>query len=135
MPLEFEIVKHVTLPLLKISEDGTPVHVRFEGVIFKAEKIEGSRAAKTAEDGSKIEKAPPELAHVTNLQNGEPAQIICNAVLAAELRKTYKDDAYVGKMFQIRRLKMATGKNYATFEILEIRLKEKPQPVAGKKSA
>lgn len=137
-PMQYEVVKHVTLPLLKIPEDGSPVYISVDEAIIQAEKIETTRRARTVDPGEapKVEKAPPELMRVTNLETRQPMQMIANAVLASQLRKTYPSDGYVGKMFQIRRFKIATGKLYATFEILEVRPKqqaETPKLVAGKK--
>lgn len=137
-PMQFEIVKHVTLPLLKIPEDGSPVYVQIDEAIFQAEKLETTRRVRATEPGEapKVEKAPPELMRVTNLENKQPMQMIANAVLASQLRKTYPSDGYVGKMFQIRRFKIATGKLYATFEILEVRPKQQAETtklVAAKK--
>lgn len=122
--IQFEVVKHVTLPLLKNPEDGTPIFVTFTGPIFKAKEVAGGRAPKKNADGSPAAAmAPPELAQVTDLARNAPAQIIVNSVMGSELRETYPNDAYVGKSFQIKKFKPTGGKRYALFEILEIRVK------------
>jgi len=115
-PLDFDVVKHVTVPVLKVPDDGTPVYFKSNGAIYKAKPL-------TAKESTEPAKQPPELMEVTELQSGEIKTIIINTVLGTELRDKYPNDGYVNKQFRIRKYKMQGGKAYATFEITEIRLK------------
>lgn len=125
--LGFEIVKHVTRPLLKL-DIGKAVYVTFEGKIYTAtetaptrKRNDASQDGNTQGGGRKMQ--PPELADVLDLVNGKrPSQIIVNAVLSSELQKKYPEDAYVGKSFRIVKNQIQ-GKSYATFEIAEVRVK------------
>lgn len=112
---KFKVTKHVTVPLLKVPDNGEPVYVKITGTIHKAAAIEGGR-----KDSEGKVQEPPELAQVINLETGEVMQIIFNAVLKKEIEREYPDGAYVNKSFQIRKFKMQTGKRYATFQITEI---------------
>lgn len=116
----FEIVKHVTLPLLKFGND--PIFVRFDDAIFKAEEMTAGRETKNEDGTTKVRMAPPELANVTDLVRNIPCQIIVNTVLGSELRKKYPSESYVGKSFRLSKAQLQ-GKRYATFEIAEVRVK------------
>src|ERR1035441_6792939 len=123
--LEFEVVKNVTVPLLKISDDGQPIYVKILSAIFKARDITG-RAPRAVKDG---EPAPmrmeaPELVFVVNLKTGEEQQIIVNSVLGSNLREAYPNDSYVAKCCEIKKHKVAGGKRYATFSIREVAVKK-----------
>lgn len=111
---DFKVKKHVTLPLLKIVDE-TPVYIRIESAIEKAKELAATRTRSDA-----APKQPPELIHVVNLETGEHAQIIANAVLASTFRDEYPENGYIGKSFQVIRHKMREGKNYATFSVTEI---------------
>lgn len=125
--MQFEIIKHVTLPLMKLGAEAS--FLKFIGKIFQAENTGKPREGA---DGNKM--APPELAHVQDLVRNIPAQVIINSVLGSELRKAYPEDAYVGKTFRIAKTGVpGQGKRYATYEILEVKLKESPD--AGKGAA
>src|SRR5205814_1164771 len=83
--LQFEIVKHVTLPLMKLSVE--PSFVRFDGPIYMAEQTAPTRTRGKADDKpveentSSRKMAAPELAEVFDLVHQRPAQIIINTVL------------------------------------------------------
>ena len=125
--MQYEIVKHVTLPLMKLGAE--PAFVKFIGPIFQAEN--SGKQRESTEPAAKNPMPPPELAHVEDLVRKIPAQIIINAVLGSEIRKSYPQDGYVGKCFRIAKTQLS-GKRYATFEILEVRLKEQAPEDAGK---
>jgi hypothetical protein len=122
--LAFEIVKHVTLPLLKFEAD--PVFVQFLEPIIQAEATGKGRAGA---DGTEMK--PPEIAKVQDLVRKIPCQIIVNAVLGAELRKAYPGDTYVGKSFRLAKNNIS-GKRYKTFEILEVKMKQTDTAAKGK---
>jgi hypothetical protein len=115
--LQFETVKHVTLPTLKMELDQA-VYVRFEAAIYQAKALTRGRAGT---DGQQM--APPELAHVTELTRNRECTIIVNSVLGTELRETYPNDGYVGKSFKLVKSKLES-RRYATFDITEVRLKK-----------
>jgi hypothetical protein len=121
--LDFKVVKHVTLPLLKLGDDQT-VFVRIEEPIFKAKDIKSKAEPKPGEEPKAVKQAP-ELMQVTNLKDGVRCQMIANTVLATELRETYPGDKYVGKSFRIGRNKIEGSKQYATFSIAEIEVTAK----------
>lgn len=142
----FEVAKHVTLPLLKIEPE-KPIFVKFEGTIHRAKPQAGSRsdaaesktdvdAPDAAPEGGKGrgKKAPPELAHVIDMSTGEHAQIIIGTVLGSELRSEYPADAYVGKIFKIVQHKIQ-GRDYATYDILELKPKAAPAPTGGEQQS
>ena len=128
--LAFEIVQHVTRPVMQLSAD--PSFIRVDGPIYEADKQTVSRRKKNPDGtpaavNSKF-AGPPELLPVTDLIRNRPAVVVVNEVLGSELRRTYPDDTYVGKSFRIIK-NMLQGKGYATFEIAEVRLKGAPAPV------
>jgi hypothetical protein len=135
--MQFEIVKHVTLPLIKILEDGTPMYLRFESEIRVADQLVATRARQTKDPTTgKVEEKgapmpPPDIADVTDMQTGQLGQIIVNAVLKSNLEKVYPKNEYVSKCFQLKKIK--TSKRYFTFEILEIRLKGQAASTPAKK--
>lgn len=125
--LQYEVVKHVTLPLLKFESD--PVFVTFLAAIVTAEATGKGRAGA---DGTEMKA--PEIAQVQDLIRKIPCQIIVNTVLGLELRKAYPNDSYVGKSFRLAKNNIS-GKRYKTFEILEVKMKDATPAVAtgGKK--
>jgi hypothetical protein len=137
--LQFEVVRHVTLPLFKMEDENFKYYFRFEKGIEQGRELAASKRQRKVSEGSdqKEPLPPPDLAEVTNLRTGELGQIIVNAVLKSNLEDTYPDAGYVGKSFQIQRLKsIARGsRTIKMFEILEIKLKqlETPAPTSTKK--
>lgn len=133
---KFKIKKHVTVPLLKISDSGVPAYVKFTGEIFRAKvneseqkKYEGALASWEKSDKKEPSPQapnPPELAHVINLETGEVAQIIISAILGSELRDGYPNGGYVGKGFEIKKSKPTGSKRYAMFQIAEVELEDEP---------
>lgn len=127
---KFVIKKHVTLPLLKLNDSGVPIYAFFTGAIFKAKVNEVEQkayvknlAAWEASDKSEAaptQPNPPELAHVIDMESGEVAQIIVNAILKTELIDTYPNGTYVGKGFEIKKFKPTGGKRYAMIQIAEV---------------
>ncbi len=110
---QFEVVKNITLPLFKITEQ--PGYYRFDDAIHIGKEIAANRAA---------QKEPPHLARVTNMETGEQGEIILGAVLLKELTENYPNDAYVSKVFLIQKVgvKEGTGgKRYNTYKLAEVR--------------
>jgi len=111
--ISFRVAKHVTLPLIKLEEE-TPVYVKITAPMFLGKEVKGT--------GDKAKMEPATLAHVVNLETGEPAQIIVNAVVVANLNECYPGDTYVNKSFQLIKHAKRDGKRYHDFSILEIEL-------------
>lgn len=120
-PLKFKVKSHVTVPLLKVPDNGTPVYVTFDGAIEKAKDNDSmrQRKQKMAEAGQPVNE-PPHIARVINLETGEHMQIIVNSVLKTEIEDKYPENGYIGVSFEIKKYKMTGGKRYATFQIAEI---------------
>ena len=106
--------KLLTRPVLKWEVD-KPKYLKIEAAMHIGKDIK-SRNAK--EDDKK--KEPATIVDVTDLQTGEPAQIIVNAVLKSVLTDEYPNDAYVGKCFSITKQARQQGKQYDPFKIEEI---------------
>ena len=104
----FRMVKAVTRPVLKFG--ASPEYVRIESAMYKGEKL-----AKAKYD------SVPTLMEVVNLRTGEAALIVVAKVLEQELNGAYPDQSYVGKDFQIRKIK-TDDKNYALWSVAEIML-------------
>lgn len=108
--------KLLTRPILKFVKD-VPVYIRFEGKIYLGREMQ-------QKEGDK-KKEPAHLADVVNLETGELAQIIVNAVPMSVLKENYPNDSYVGKCFAITRQGRKEGKAYDPFNVEEI---EDPLP-------
>jgi hypothetical protein len=106
-----KVLKNITLPLIKLTED-IPEYVKITGEMFVGKELKGT--------GEKATMEPATLCHVTNLQTGEEAQLIVNAVVKGNLEEHYPGAAYVGKGFAITKHAKRTGKRYNDFSLQEI---------------
>lgn len=113
--------KLLTRPVLKLPEDVSR-YIKVEAPMFIGKTIK----EKQKEGTDKKQKEPATILNVINLEDGEQAQIVCNAVLKSVLSEEYPNDAYVGKCFSITKQGRAPGKDYNPFHIEEI---EDPNPV------
>ena len=138
---DFEVVKSVTRPVLKI--EGQPVFFTVQDIIKEGKALEGTRARANA-DGNVM--APPQLMDVLDLATNQDSVVVVNTVLKSELEEKYPrlaDDTpgYLGKSFRvIKHAPAGGGKRYATFEITEIRPKAKaaepaPEPTPAAETA
>jgi len=107
--LQFEVVKNVTLPLLKPQLD-VPVYIKVLDPIYLGKKVEQ-------------DKEPATIANIVNLETGEHCQILVPAVLAGIFEDEYPDNAYVNKCFKLTKHPKASGKRYHLFTVLEITVK------------
>ena len=127
--IAFEVVSHVTLPLLKIEDDKTYA-VTIETPFKKGEAAPARKVKQTNPETGEIEEVmtkpqePPVLCQVTNLFTGERAQMIAGAVFHSEITKQYPEDKYVGKSFQFT-VQKASGKRYKVPMISEVKLTKK----------
>lgn len=125
--LKFKIARHVTVPLLKVPDNGTPVYVKITGEIFTAKETgegrnRGSATPAVPGQEPKAKVQPPKLAHVVNLETGQVQQIIVGAILESELNDTYPNASYLNKSFEIKKHAPTGGKRYAMYAITEIEL-------------
>jgi hypothetical protein len=111
MTVKFNVVKNVTLPLLKMVDE-KEIYVRIETEVFAGKEV----VKKKGEE----QLAPAELMRVINWETGEEMEIIVNSVLKGTLEEEYVDGSYVGKSFAITRHAKKQGKRYHTFTIKEI---------------
>jgi hypothetical protein len=118
-----KVVKNVTLPLLKMLDNGTPYYVKFISEIYPGKD---NKTGKVAEGDA--QQKVPDLIQVVNLETGEEQELIVSAVLKAELEEQYPELAYKGKMFRLQKFAKADGKKYATFQIAEIDIDETAAP-------
>jgi hypothetical protein len=107
------IVKHVTMPTLKLMPD-VPVYVKITEAIFEG-KTQPPKDGETA-------KKPPMIFNVINLETGEVCQMVAGTVVQREIQDNYPKDAYVEKCFMIvKGKKKGSGdRGYFTYEIAEI---------------
>jgi len=107
------IVKHVTMPTLKLMPD-VPVYVKITEKIFEGK----TQPAKKGE----TEKKAPWIFNVINLETGEVCQMVAGTVVQREIQDNYPKDAYVDKCFMIiKGKKKGSGdRGYFTYEIAEI---------------
>lgn len=133
--LQFEVVRHVTLPFFIIPE-GTPAYIRFETAITPDESSFSERVRKTKGSESQS-KEPMDIATITNLQSNERMRLVAHQVLKNTLTETYPDNGYKDKCFKLVKTerKGGRGSKYFAFDITEIKLKTTaPAPAAtGKK--
>ena len=116
-PAKFEpvVIKHVTMPTLKLMPD-VAVYVKITEKIFEGK----TQPAKKGE----AEKKAPWIFNVINLETGEVCQMVAGTVVHREIIDNYPKDAYVGKGFMIiKGKKKGSGdRGYFTYEIAEIEL-------------
>jgi hypothetical protein len=105
----FEAVKAVTRPVLSFGAQ--PEFIRIESLMRDGEVMEKSKY-----------KSVPKLLDVINLRTGEPMLLICATVFILEMEKSYPKGDYVGKDFQVRKIK-TPEKDYSLWAITEIKLK------------
>jgi len=123
-----KVVKHVTLPTLKLVPD-VPVYITILDAMFEGKAKE--LTAEEKKDGKKPDQ-PPTIMNVleftvndegTALETtGEPSQIVVGTVLEKELKENYEKDSYVGKTFMVEKgKKKGTGqRGYFVYTIQEI---------------
>jgi len=106
---QFTVVKAVTRPVLKFAV--APEYILIESAMRQGEAMEKSKI-----------KELPILMDVVDLKTGEAMLMICPTVFRQELTKGYPDNSYVGKTFQVRKIK-TEDKNYSLWGVTEIALK------------
>src|SRR5215469_10751905 len=128
--MQFEIVKHITLPFFIIPND-TPVYIKFSTAIAKdtssfSERV--TRRRKAADDTTTAPKKDEamDIANIVNLQTGEEMRLVAHQVLSSTLNEAYPENGYVNKLFKIVKSEKKGGRGgkYFAFDIAEIRLKQ-----------
>jgi hypothetical protein len=118
-----KVVKNVTLPLLKMKDDGTSYYVKIITEIYAGKD---NKTGKQAE-GDATQKVP-DLIQVIDLETGEEKELIVFAVLKAELEEQYPEGSYKGRCFRLQKFAKADGKKYSTAQIAEIELTSEEEP-------
>lgn len=118
----FKIKTWVTRSVLK-QEHGVPFYINIERPIYLSTMDPENSEYKDAAGNGVV----PEIIDVVNLETGELQVVIANTVLASELRRSYPDDSYVGKLFGVQTLKPGRGnhgadKRYAMYKIIELEM-------------
>jgi hypothetical protein len=103
--------KLLTRPVLKYVVD-KPIYVKIEKEMHIGKEMKAAAGEK--------KKDPATLCDVIDLTNGEPAQLILNAVVKSVLTEEYPDAKYVGLCFAITKQARVQGKSYDPFSIEEI---------------
>lgn len=108
-----KVKKLITVPVLRFPS-GSELCIRFGTPIKIGKELAEGK-------GGKPKMAPAEVATVQAM-DGSIRQLVCGTVLAGNLRMEYPDDSYVGLWFYIKKFAPdeARGKDYSTYEIMEI---------------
>lgn len=109
---KFVVKKHVTLPLFKFGAD--PRYFRIDGEIFVGKDVN--------EGPGKAKKEPPHMVRVTDLETGEPGEIIVGAVLLGILNENFPDNSYVGKNLSIQKFSPEGVRKYSLWKVAEVEL-------------
>ena len=110
----FKVKKQVTMPSLSMKE-GQQYALRFDSAMRVSEVMD-----KKVKDGGKP-REPATIANVTNVETGEAYVFIVPTVVKMNLERDYKDEAYVGCIFQItHKGKRNTTQRYFDFAISEL---------------
>ena len=115
-------INAVTRQTLKLEED-VPAYVRILSAIAEGKEIKGT------EKDAKMQ--PARICNVVDLATGQEMQLVCGAIVEANIVESYPNEGYVGKCFEIVKRPKPEGKRYFLYDISEI---EDPAPT-GKKSA
>ena len=106
----FKIAKYVSVPMLEVPP----------GQSFVCQLFDKVRILPPLEGQKPKYKDSPHWASTIKAPNGEARMFTWNTVFRTEMERNYPGDAYVGKWFQITRLPIKRGKDYATFAITEL---------------
>lgn len=123
--VQAKIKRRLTIPLLKLDVDGEDAvsQGRLSQTIF-------GRVVEGIHEGRAVHNAKyPTPARLMTIEaiDGTQCKIVVNAVMQRELESDdgYPDQTYVGCWFRITKFRRSAGKNYNTFEVIEI---EAPAP-------
>lgn len=118
--VQAKIKRRLTIPLLKLDVDGEDAvsQGRLSQTIF-------GRVVEGIHEGRAVHNAKyPTPARLMTIEaiDGTQCKIVVNAVMQRELEgeEGYPNQTYVGCWFRITKFRRAAGKNYNTFEVIEI---------------
>lgn len=122
--MKFKLKQRVSENLIKL-EDNTEYLMRIDAAMQLAEDN-----GQKDRDGKP--KKPPMLMSVTFLDTGESGKIIVPQLLERDLKNAFHDDSYVGKFFQISKVKIPTkgGQTVNVFEIAELEIDDTTMEVS-----
>ena len=107
----FKVKRNVTLPTLSLNV-GDVKFVRFDEAMYVGKIVK-------VKEGEKA-KEPPTLVNVTNMETGEQATLVVNAVLKSTIEEAYPGASYIGKTFRVEKMEKKAGKAYHGFKIQEV---------------
>jgi hypothetical protein len=110
----FAVAKYVAVPMLEVPP----------GQSFVCQMFDAMRELPAIEGQKRKYKDSPHYASTIKAPNGEARLFTWNTVFRSEMEKSYPDESYVGKWFRITRLPIKRGKDYATFAIEELELRD-----------
>lgn len=119
VPFEVKVKRNLQLPVLKFTDE-TPVYVRINDAMSVSDTANVGENAKGKEARGQKMKEPATVVHCDNLIDKQQYTLICSAVIKANLARSYPDDSYVGKCFQLIRHAKREGKPYFDYTIAEI---------------
>ncbi len=113
LPTGYKAKKQVTLPSLSMKE-GQTFALRFDTAMRVSEVMDKKTEGKKPRD-------PATIANVTDVATGEQYIFIVPSVVKSNLERDYKDESYVGCVFQItHKGKRKESQRYFDFAITEL---------------
>lgn len=118
--LNLEVVEQITVPFLVMEVD-KDYYLRFVTAIAAdtTSFSERVRKSKKEEEGN---KEPIHIATVIDLSTKQKARLVVHSVLESTIVEARANDAYVDKIFKIRKVSKTQGKRYFTFNVTEMRV-------------
>lgn len=110
-PSKLAVVRNVTLPLLKQTDD-QPYYIAIVSGIVQGKAVAQKKGETVME--------PAKIMRVVNLQTGQECEMIANSVMQSTFEENYPDQSYVGKAFVVIRHAKQAGKRYHTYTVTEI---------------
>lgn len=107
----FRVKAYVAVPMLEVPP----------GQSFVAQFVDKVRVLPPIE-GQKKKYPGDHFASTIKAMDGEARLFTWNTVFKSEMEKMFPNDEYVGEWFQITRLPMKRGKDYATYSIMHLEL-------------
>lgn len=117
-PRTFTRGKVVTRTVFKLDKD-KPAILRIDSVMKLGKQLPGKVDPAT---GEMVMPKPAMTCDVQAMESDVPHVLLCNSVLRSELVEHYKDDSYVGKIFEITNLGKLPGRDYNGYAIVEMTL-------------
>lgn len=114
LPEGFKVKRQITLPSLAIKAQNESHILRFDSAMRVSDVMDKPK-------GDAKPRDPATIANVTEVTTGEQFIFIVPTVVKKNLERDYKDDAYVGCVFQItNKGKRKESQRYNDFSIAEL---------------